>query len=115
MTRRAKLIAKVLTQSWRSAPPAFEVTDEEFAVVTPLLLRTGAAALAWNRVRRSGPREFPLTTELKEAYQMNSLMAAVRERDLAYILNAFAQAEIEPILVKGWSIARLYGDDGLRP
>jgi hypothetical protein len=43
------------------------------------------------------------------------LSARIHEREIAYVLSLLRAEDIEPVLVKGWAIARLYPDAALRP
>jgi hypothetical protein len=43
------------------------------------------------------------------------MQAALHELEIVRVFKELRAAGIEPILVKGWSIARLYPDSGLRP
>jgi hypothetical protein len=43
------------------------------------------------------------------------LSALIHEREIADVLALLRAEGIEPVLVKGWAIARLYPDAGLRP
>jgi hypothetical protein len=80
-----------------------------------LLLATGTAALAWRRLQSLG---LPSSTEflqLQEAYRKHLIDAAVHDvntHDLFKRLNAVA---IDAVVFKGWALARLYPDAGLRP
>lgn len=112
---KGSLVARVLSLSWRlSASPA-SVSPEELAGVAPLLLGSGAGALAWHRVRNSPLGSSSAGLELQQAYRHHTLEAALHERDIQTIFALLRSNEIEPVLVKGWSIARLYPEKGLRP
>src|SRR6266704_1146638 len=110
-----KLIATVLAGSWRQLPSPLELSGEKLELVAPLLLTSGAAALAWKRVSNSGLRTSPAATELEQAYRLHALQSAIHERDIQNVLALLSRAGIEPVLVKGWAIARLYPESGLRP
>jgi Uncharacterised nucleotidyltransferase len=110
-----KLIATVLAGSWRQFPSPLEISAEQLEIVTPSLLASGAAALAWKRVNSSQFRTSPAAIELEQAYRLHSLQSAIHEGDIQNILTLLKRAGIEPVLVKGWAIARLYPESGLRP
>jgi len=109
------LIAKVLENSWRQSPLLLEISSDELDIVTPMLLESGAGALGWKRVSNSELRTRPAALELEQAYRLHALQSAIHERAIEQALNLFRSAGVEPILVKGWAIARLYPEVGLRP
>jgi hypothetical protein len=110
-----RLIADVLATSWRPSCPPIEISSEALELVMPSLLESGAAALAWKRVAESKLRTSSAALQLKQAYRLHSLQSAIHERDLKRILSVLRAARVEPILVKGWAIARLYSEAGPRP
>lgn len=88
----------------------------EIDAVMPLLLGSGAGALAWRRISpRSGTESFAAIEQLRHAYLYNCICAAKHERQVAEIFKVLRSAGIEPILIKGWAIARAYPETGLRP
>ncbi len=113
--RLGKLIANVLAGSWRSAPQPLEISPEELEAVAPSLLETGAGALAWRRVMDSELRSSHAASQLEQAHRMHALKAAIHERDICEVLALLRARGIEPVLVKGWAVARLYNHKGLRP
>jgi len=48
-------------------------------------------------------------------YRFQSLKAALHERSLKTVIPVLRRAGVEPLLVKGWAIARLYPEPGMRP
>ena len=112
---KGSLIAKVLTHSWRASPSALEISTEELDVVAALLLESGAGALGWRRVSNSSLRTAPAALELEQAYRLHTLQSAMHEREIENALALLRSAGVEPILVKGWAVARLYPESGLRP
>jgi hypothetical protein len=112
---KGRLIAKVLTHSWRASTSALEVSNEELDIVAPMLLESGAGALGWKRVNNSNLRNTPAALELEQAYRLHALQSAIHEREIEDALALLRSAGVEPILVKGWAVARLYPEVGLRP
>jgi hypothetical protein len=109
------LIAKVLESSWRPSPSPLKISSDELDIVSRMLLESGAGALGWKRVSNSELRTTPAALELEQAYRLHALQSAIHERDIEQALNLFRCAGVEPVLVKGWAIARLYPEVGLRP
>jgi hypothetical protein len=106
-------MAAILAGAWRAAPPPLPAPVA--AACTPGLLRARAGALAWWRLRHSGLADTPAAGPLREAYHLHGLEAALAGRDLARAVARLRAAGIEPVLVKGPAVARLYPDRALRP
>src|SRR5581483_5600537 len=109
------LVAKALTGAWRQPPPAFNLTLEELTTVAPLLLGSGAGALGWWRIRTTDLKTTTVACELQQAYQFHAIRAALHEREIQEVIALLRASDIEPVLIKGWAVARLYPETGLRP
>ena len=112
---RGRLVAKLLTGAWRKRPPAPESSPQELAEIASLLLSSGAGSLAWCKVRNSDLRTLPAAYRFRQEYRIHSLQAALHHRSLKRIIPLLRTAGVEPVLVKGWAIARLYPELGMRP
>jgi hypothetical protein len=52
---------------------------------------------------------------LQQAYRLHAIHTAVYEQMLPGLFGALRSAGVEPLLIKGWAVARLYPEPGLRP
>jgi len=110
-SRHGALVAEALQSCWRENPDPCELSDEELASVSPILLKSGAAGLVWWRLDRTG-RTPP--TEFLKAYKQQTLEAAVHEDNIARVFRVLEDAKLNALVVKGWAAARLYPDPALR-
>ena len=109
------LLATALRGAWREPPPPVAMSADELGEIAPLLLETGGGALGWWRFRHSPLATSPAGERLKMAYRLHTLQAAVHERDIARVVDRLRSVGLDPVLAKGWAIARLYPETGLRP
>lgn len=105
----------MLEGAWRGKPPPADFAAELLADTASLLLKTGAAGLAWWRIRNSELRATPVAAALRQAFRLHALQAAQHERRITEAVTALRAAGIEALLLKGWATARLYPERGLRP
>lgn len=108
---RGQAIAAVLAGVWRDASPP----PPPFEEITPLLLASGSAALAWHRIRNTDLRTSDAAFELQQAYRLHTLQSALHDRSLKELVLFLRSSGLDPLLGKGWAIARLYPEPGLRP
>jgi hypothetical protein len=111
----AEAIAAVLAGSWRSPPPPLVVSAEDLHEALPLLAQTNAAALAWWRLRDTVFASLAGVDALHDAYRYAVLRAQLQESRLISVFETLRSVSVEPILLKGWDIARLYPQGALRP
>ncbi len=109
------LVSKTLAQSWRHSPDNLVISAKQLDEVTPLLYESGAAGLGWWRIRESEFREAPSGELLHQAFHFLALQARIHEAKVQKVFPSLRAAGIEPMLIKGWSIARLYPQPALRP
>jgi len=109
------LVARLLSGAWRPSSPATSDSFCELEDIAALLIKSGAAGLAWCKVRRSEIRSAGVADQLHQVYRLQSLQAALHERRLMQVIPLLRSVGIEAMLVKGWAIARLYPEAGMRP
>src|SRR5215207_10911095 len=100
MARTASaLLAEALAGSWRASPPEPALSCEELARVAPLLVGSGAAALAWWKVRNSSLHDCAAAEVLRQSYRGQALQSALHEREVKEVFALLRTAGVEPILL----------------
>jgi len=112
---RGRLVAELLAKSWRPSPSLPAISAQELDAIATTLMRSGAGALAWWRVHDSDLRVTASAEQLHQAYRLQSLQAVLHERSLKQVIPLLRSSGVEPLLVKGWAVARYYSETGLRP
>ena len=110
----ARSIVTALAGAWRSDAAAPPITSAELAEITPLLIQSGAGALVWWRIRSDELAKSDAGAQLHQLYRIHRLEASLHVDRVKRVLQQFREAGIEPVLVKGWNVARLYPEPGLR-
>ncbi len=108
------VIARVLAGAWRPVPPPLDLASDELAAIAPLLVRSGSGALGWWRLRNSPHWDTPAGRSFHQAYRRHTMDAEIHRRRAADVITRLSAAGVETLLVKGWGIARLYPEVGLR-
>lgn len=111
----AQGIAALLAGAWRSSPPPLRLSAAELEQTLPLVARTNAAALVWWRLRDTAFASLDAVEALRDAYRYAALRSQLQETQLIAVLGTLRSASIEPLLIKGWDVARLYPRSELRP
>jgi Uncharacterised nucleotidyltransferase len=111
----ALLQCRILSGAWRETPPPLELSPTELEGIAPLLCGSGAAGLSWWRIRHSSLADTRAGQELRAAFRLLVLHDAMYEARLKAVVTDLHAAGVEPILLKGWAIGRLYPASGLRP
>jgi hypothetical protein len=110
-----QLVAELLAGAWRVSPPPLRLSAEEVTAILPFAIRSGVAGSAWARLRRSDLALLVDTEELQQMWRFQTLETAIQQHHLQQVIPLLREAGVEPVLVKGWAVARLYPEAGLRP
>lgn len=113
--RPGERLAQLLRRAWRAEPPPFALTEAQTRAVIPLAVKGGCAGLAYWRLRHVPAFAAFAQETLRAEYIKNGLRTASWLYHLPLLVNALRDAGIEPILFKGWAIARHYPELALRP
>lgn len=113
---RGALLAASLEGSWRVRTDAYAGSARDLEEVAPLLVSSGAAALAWRKASRAPLlRDTQAALALRHAYRSQTIRNALREKEIAEVFSLLESVGVEAILIKGWAAARVYTEAGLRP
>lgn len=110
--KKGTVIAQVLAAEWSRA---VLLSADQLAQVSPLLLDSGGGAWAWRQIRHTSLFTTPAADELHQAYRLHALHVAMKELDIVRVFQSLRAQGLEPLLGKGWAIARQYPEPGLRP
>lgn len=112
---RGQLVAEFLAGSWRIEQPEVAVDANDLELLTSLLYNSGSAGLAWWRIHQSDLKTTAPGEVLHQGYRLQALQSAIQEERIGVAFGLMRDAGIEPILLKGWVVARLYAHQTLRP
>ena len=110
-----KGIAHALSGAWRGHAAPIQISAPELVPCVDALVRSGAGALVWHRLRATGWRDAPGLESLHGAHQTDRLRSAMNARHVIEAITAMRDAGIDAMLLKGWSVATCYADPALRP
>ncbi len=108
-------MADLLSGAWRHSPPFIDVSEASLQNLRSAILFSGSGGLVWWKFRNSSLKSSASLDPMHDAFRLYSARAALHEHHLNILIPYFRKAGIEPILAKGWAIARLYPQPGLRP
>jgi hypothetical protein len=111
---RGRFVAEFLAGSWRSEQRPVDVSSTDLELLTSLLYHSGSTGLAWWRIRKSSLSTTTQGEVLHQGYRLQALQSAIQEERIGVAFGLMRDAGIEPILIKGWAVARLYAHRTLR-
>jgi hypothetical protein len=109
------LVARLLAGAPDASPRPLTLEEHELTTLVAFLCHSGAGALAWWRLRHHALAHSQAGQALRDMYLLHRIEAVAATRRLVDVLKRLKRAGVEPLLVKGWAIARHYPEPGLRP
>src|SRR5216684_8074063 len=77
--QRGRALARALAGAWRTLPSPWTLPTTALEEITPLLVKSGTAGLAWRRISNSDLPSSNAALHLRQAYRYEVLQAALRE------------------------------------
>ena len=112
--QRGREIANALYLSWRTPPPPVELSSGDISRLISHLVQGAAGPLLWRRLRDTQRLSTSDAAQLRDASRYQILETASAEHAVAAAFARLRAAGLHPILGKGFAIARLYPERGLR-
>jgi hypothetical protein len=106
-------LARILTGAWRKHVEPLPLDAGGLEACVPLLLATGAAPLAWRRLFLNS--QFEGAQALHDDHRWHAARAAFLEDSVNDFFGRMSASAVKGVLFKGWALARMYPDAGLRP
>lgn len=107
------LLKRVHHAAWRPSPVPLDLSIEEVATMLPALVASGSVGLVWPRLRHG--RLGAVGAALEELYRDQRARERSALGEVAAVMRRFELAGVEPVLVKGWTLSRLYPEPAVRP
>jgi len=83
--------------------------------VMPIVIRSGSVGIVWPRLRDRYDPGSAIAQAMETAFQAQVQHNARVERDIARVVTRLRDHGVDPILVKGWAVARQYPPGLVRP
>jgi hypothetical protein len=106
-------LARILTGAWRKQIEPLPLPADGAEDYVSLLLATGAGPLAWRRLSLNLQGEG--AEKLREDYRWHAARALFLEESVNDVFRRMKTNRVAGVLFKGWALARMYPDAGLRP
>jgi hypothetical protein len=113
--RKAEILRELHWQCWREDAPPLETPLADLVDVLPVLIESGSVGLVWPRLWHRAEELGAVGAALQAAYESQVAHNARVEQRLAEAARRLQAEGIEPVIIKGWSVARLYPSPLVRP
>lgn len=113
--RRGRLVAGLMARALDARRDPVDLTSADLEAIQPLLVRSGAGPLAWWALRDTSLADDLHAQDLRDLFRMQALRVAIATSGLQMLVDACRARGVDPIVGKGWAVARWYPAQGLRP
>jgi len=112
------LVARILARSWRATITPLDVSgleDTQLEEAVRILNSSGSGALGLNSLDETELFSEEARTGVRNLHRYYAITNAVHEEAIIAAFALLRERGIEPLLVKGWVIGRMYPDSSRRP
>jgi hypothetical protein len=119
MARKGEILRRLHWQCWRDVPAgdalAVDVSLEELVQVLPVPIESGSVGLVWPRLAHREAELGAVGSALRAAYEAQAAHNARVEGEIARVVGLLRERDVDPVLIKGYAVARLYPAPLVRP
>lgn len=94
--------------SWRAKAPPLDLPIVELVTILPQLIGFGGAGLVWPRLRDCPENAEVVALALRRSYRQQAKANRGAPAQVAQAVRALREFGIDPVLIKGWAVARQY-------
>jgi hypothetical protein len=110
------LTAKALRGVWRATPPPPAIDAAELNALAPHLQHAGLTGVLWWAMRGTPAlADGEQGAVFRDVFHRQALDQRLHEVKLGVVLDLARELRLDPLLLKGWTVARRYPSPGLRP
>ncbi len=109
-TRVGRAIADLSVRCWTNSPPTFQLHSQQLRALLPAFLSAGVLTLIQERLEKLDNLSPQLLRRIREHCRKQSMQCAQHELRTKLVFQRLRANGIEPVLIKGWSVARHYAN-----
>jgi hypothetical protein len=94
--------------AWRADPSPLDLSLEETVAILPQLIDFGGVGLVWPRLSDRAEAFGAAGMALEYAMRQQRKRNAAAPAEIARAVTLLREAGVDPVLIKGWSVSRLY-------
>ncbi len=110
-----RILSRLHWQAWRTDAPTLDLEPSELVAALPHVIRLASVGLVWPRLQGQLDRFGAIAMALENAYQAQLSHNMACQREIAQAVTRLREEGIEPVLVKGLAISRMYPPPLVRP
>lgn len=107
-------IVQCLQKAWTSVPSSFHVYSPIAAQLLPVAIRGGVVPLVADGMQRLNNVPLKIRNHYQSIARQQAMQTALNQWRVAQVFQCLRAAGLEPILLKGWSVARHYAHPARR-
>lgn len=110
------LTARALRGAWRATPPPPLIDPDQLDTIASHLQHAGLTGLVWWAMKDTPAlADDERGASFRDTFHRQVLDQRLHEVKLGVVLDLTTRLGLDPLLLKGWSVARRYPSPGMRP